>query len=211
MSNIMLYHGFSSMKFYSYTFLVIAGRVFWFSVIHSKWTLSFYSYNSQMIRHKCLIPATILPKRLVCQKKTRSWLTSHFLICSRSRFTQLPATPTMSISPVGMRAGLLGGWVFFLLCYGFKPARCWTLIPAEAINEFWLLSHDWAMTWHLDLLHGGSVSPFWTLICSRWLWPMNKVYFYSSITRKGSRMLSFLSLSDVDTIVLKVMKNTFVL
>lgn len=106
---------------------------------------------------------------------------------------------------------LTRGLVFFLLCYGFKPARCWTLIPAEAINEFWLLSHDWAMTWHLDLLHGGSVSPFWTLICSRWLWPMNKVYFYSSITRKGSRMLSFLSLSDVDTIVLKVMKNTFVL
>lgn len=151
-----------------------------------------------MIRHKCLIPATILPKRLVCQKKTWSWLTSHFLICSRSRFTQLPATPTMSIIPVGMGAGLLLGF-FFLLCYGFKPARCWTFIPAEAINEFWLLSYNWAMMWHLDLLHAGSVNPFWTLICSRWLWPMNKVYFYSSISRQESRMPSFPYLNDGDT------------
>lgn len=86
---------------------------------------------------------------------------------------------------------------FLFLCYGFKPARCWTLIPAEAINEFWLLSYDWAMMWHLDLLHAGSVNPFWTLICSRWLWPMNKVYFYSSISSKGSRMLSCTYLKDV--------------
>lgn len=88
---------------------------------------------------------------------------------------------------------------FFLLCYGFKPARCWTFIPAEAINEFWLLSYNWAMMWHLDLLHAGSVNPFWTLICSRWLWPMNKVYFYSSISRQESRMPSFPYLNDGDT------------
>lgn len=156
-----------------------------------------------MIRHKCLISVTILLKRLGCQKKTWISLTSHFLICSHSRFTQPPATPMMSIIPVGMRAVLL---LFFLLCYGFKPARYWTLIPAEAINEFWFLSYDWQMTIchimisHHHPLHAGSVNPFWTLISSsRWLLPMNKDYFYSNIWRKRSRMLSFPYLNDVDT------------
>lgn len=162
-----------------------------------------------MITQKCLIPATIPPKRLVCQKKTCNWLTSNFLICSRSRFTQLPATPMMRIVPVGMAADLFLLCFFFLLFYWFKSARCWTLILAKAMNEFWLLSYNWVMMWHLDLLFSGSVNPFWTLICSRWLWPMNQVYFYCSMSRKRSRMFFIPYLNDVDTTIQKTMKNTF--
>lgn len=51
----------------------------------------------------------------------------------------------------------LCAFFFPLLCDGFKPARCWTLISAQAVNEFWLLLHDCTMMWHGALLHTGRV------------------------------------------------------